>query len=92
MWSVALAIDYQLGHNHRMVGHLSKGADPPFGRSQMWSVHRERLIFWIPGCRCLKTAHIRSMSKFCLRIAADIFIVLRFLKEELVLFRCTLLA
>lgn len=83
--TVVLAINKQLGHNHSVIGRAPERSDPPLRSSQCWGVDGECLIVGVPGGGGFQTAHVRSVTQFCLRIAADDLVFFCAFKEQLVL-------
>lgn len=85
VWTVVLAINKQLGHNHSVIGRATEGSDPPLRSSQCWGVDGECLIAGVPGGGGFQTAHVRSVTQFCLRIATDDLVFFCTFKEQFVL-------
>ena len=58
----------------------------------MWGVEGKGLIRRVPSGRSLQPTHVGAVTKFGLGVAPNVFILLGFLQEELVLFGSSLVA
>lgn len=86
MGAVILAPDIQLRHHNSMVGGAAQRPNPPLGRSQGRRVNGEGLIFGVIRRARLQASDIGPVAQFGLGVAPENLILLRALKEDLVLF------
>ena len=83
--AIVLAVNKQLSHDNRMVGGATERSNPPLGGSQCGRVNGEGLIAGVPGGSGFETADIGSVTQLGLCVAADDFVFLSALEEQLVL-------
>ena len=92
MRSVALALDNELRHHHRVIRSPSKGANPPLRSGKVGRVEDEGLVLRIPRGGGLEAANVRAMAQLGLCIAANGLVVLCRLEEEFLLLGSALTA
>src|SRR3954451_15899893 len=83
--AIVLAVNKQLSHDNRMVGGATERSNPPLGGSQCGRVNGEGLIAGVPGGSGFETADVGSVAQLGLCVAADDFVFLSALEEQLVL-------
>lgn len=85
MWTERLSIDDELGHYTGMVCCTAQRTNPPLASSQVRRMKSECFVVRVPGGCGLQATHIRTVSQFCLSVAADDLVGFCRLAEQLVL-------